>query len=44
MEGRGSGLRHYPSIYPYGVRKPERFLTQDSRDLNPGTPEYEAEE
>jgi hypothetical protein len=39
-------LRNYPGIYLEGLRKPTK-ICQDSRspgrDLNPGTPEYEAE-
>jgi hypothetical protein len=44
--GRGLILRYYPRIFPEGVRKAMKNLSQDSRsagkDFNPGPTEYEA--
>jgi hypothetical protein len=45
--GRGLILTYYPSIFVDGLRKTTKNLSQDSRypdrDLNPGSPECEAE-
>jgi hypothetical protein len=45
--GRGTSLRHYPIIHMEGLMKTTKNFSHDSRppgrDLNMGSPKYEAE-